>query len=132
MNRAMNRKSRLPAVLAELVDVAGPEAAWALIRVRGGTTVYLPREVGADHWLSQAVGVDAAAKICRHFSAGSSGMHLSLPTAGVRSPRQRLVQELRNGASAAQAALAAGMTERSAYRHRARLKDDDDDQGRLL
>lgn len=129
MNRAV---SQLPAVLAELIEVVGADAAWALIRARGGTTVYLPSKVAGDHWLVQAVGMDAAEKICHHFSAGKSGMHVPLPTAGLRSPRATLVRALEAGASAAEAALAAGMTERSAYRHRARLKNDDDDQGKLL
>ena len=122
----------MPAVIAELIEVAGAEAAWALVRARGGTTVYLPASADPDHWLVQAVGAEAAAKICRHFAAGSSGLHLSLPTAGMRSPRAVLVRALQAGASASAAALEAGMTERSAYRHRARLKNDDDDQPKLL
>ncbi|MBE0695185.1 MAG: helix-turn-helix domain-containing protein [Aquamicrobium sp.] len=124
------RRSQLPEVLAELVEVAGSDAAWALVRARGGTTVYLPREVGADHWLVKAVGEEASVIICRHFSTHQSGAYLTIPTARLCQQRLRLIKALEDGASAAEAALVSGMHERSAYRTRKRLKDDK--QGNLF
>ena len=115
--------SGLPGILAELAEVAGAEAAWALVAAKGGTTVYIPRAVPADHWLVEVVGREAAAKICKHFASLHAGTHIQLPTTRVDQQRRRLIRALEAGASASQAALEAGMHERSAYRNRKRLKD---------
>lgn len=63
----MNAHAPLPAVLQEIAEVAGLDAAWAIARAKGGTTIFLPRRVGSRHWLSQIVGYETAQKICAHF-----------------------------------------------------------------
>ncbi|CAN0654320.1 helix-turn-helix domain-containing protein [Nitratireductor aquimarinus] len=127
--------SSLPSILAEIADVAGAEAAWALARTQGGTTIYIPREAEDDHWLTELVGKEAASKICNHFRVGNTGARIPIPLAKQSEQRVRLQKALEAGMSAPQAARAAGMHERSAFRARARMKDNDeidDQQGKLF
>ena len=115
-------RSRLPAVLAEIADAAGVEAAWTIARAHGGTSVYFPRDAQPGHWLAELVGLEAARKICRQFSVGNTGVNVLIPLARIGQQQERLVRALEAGQSAAQAASAAGMHERSAFRARKRLK----------
>jgi len=131
----MTARSVLPGVLAEIAEAAGVEAAWALARAHGGTTVYIPREAEESHWLTELVGLDAARKICKHFRVANTGARILIPIARQGEQRQRLVRALQAGMSATQAAQAAGMHERSAFRARARLRTceaDDDRQKKLF
>ncbi|NJL08486.1 MAG: hypothetical protein HC829_03470 [Bacteroidales bacterium] len=127
----MYRPSDLPGVLAEIADVAGVEAAFKLAEKYGGTRRSFPAQMpNGPHWLSDCVGVEAAKKICASFRCVSakgrgSGIYLLIPrgpTGPISEARQNLEQALAEGASAAEAARRAGMTERAAYRARARLK----------
>lgn len=116
--------SSLPAVMVEIAEAAGVEAAWAIARAHGGTTVYIPHHAAADHWLTLLVGQDAADRICRQFSVGNTGVRVLVPLARQGQQKARLVKAIEAGMSASQAASAAGMHERSVYRARQRLKSD--------
>lgn len=133
--------SWLPALLAEIAEVAGLEAALKLAESHGGRRVSIPARIPADdHPLVQSVGRVAAEKICAHYRQGtgsgrSCGIYIVVPlgpSGALAGARRRLAKALAEGASAAEAARAAGMTERSAFRARARLRDRDDKQGRLF
>lgn len=75
----------LPQVIAEISRVAGPDAAWALVREWGGRNVYIPPKVDDDHWLVKLVGREAADAICSHYrdptSDGNLGRRLTIPMA---------------------------------------------------
>ena len=134
--------SWLPALLAEIADVAGLDAALALAASHGGCRVRIPAEVKSDrHWLARCVGREAADRICAHYRQGTGsgqmrGAYVLVPrgpTGAIASARRRLAQALANGASAAEAARIAGMTERTAYRQRSRVRAvEDDKQGSLF
>lgn len=125
----------LPEVMVEIAEAAGIEAAWALVRAHGGTTVYFPREASEGHWLTELVGMEAAGKICKHFGVANTGMRVLIPLARTALQRERLVKALQAGMSASEAATASGMHERSAFRARKRLKTEkqpDDRQRKLF
>jgi hypothetical protein len=127
--------SMLPAIMAEIAEVAGVDAAWALARAHGGTTIYIPREPFEGHWLVELVGEEAAAKICKHFRVANTGARVLIPIARQGEQRMRLVKALEAGMSAPQAASVAGMHERSAFRARKKLKKQgrgDNRQGKLF
>ncbi|MBK5957410.1 hypothetical protein CCR97_04195 [Rhodoplanes elegans] len=134
--------SWLPALLAEIAEVAGLEAALKLAESHGGTRMSIPARITSDeHELVQCVGREAADKICALYRQGtgsgrSCGINVLIPrgpTGAIADARRRLAKALAGGASAAEAARAAGMTERSAYRARARGRaEQDDKQGRLF
>ena len=129
---AANQQSGIPQVMRELIDVAGAEAAWALARAHGGTTVYIPAHASEDHWLSHLVGFTAAVKICDHYRVANTGIRLLVPIARQAAQRQKLLKALEQGLSAPEAASASGMHERSAFRARRRLKTKDTKQGNLF
>lgn len=126
--------SALPALLAEIAEIAGVEAALAIARVKGGTRAYFPARPGADHWLVAAVGADTASLVCRELVANQTGVHLDVPLGptGTLAAARRLAAELdAAGASAATIARSAGLTDRTVRRMRARRREDPR-QGRLL
>ena len=105
---------RLPAVLRLVAEAAGVEAALKLSQARGGTRIYVPRKFQADHWLVALIGV-AGANALRDYHAGET---IDLPLGiGGSAQNARLTARLAldAGASVAQAARAAGLTERAVY-----------------
>ena len=115
----------LPALLREIAEVAGLDAALGLARARGGTRVYIPAKAGAAHWLVKAVGGDAADLICDHFTMNGIGMRVDIPFGPVHSSAEkmrRLDNMIREGKSAREISQALGQTERSVFYRRARLK----------
>lgn len=126
------RFAELPIVMAEIAEVAGLSAAWEIVRAMGGREVYIPAKVPADHWLVELVGIAAAEKICSHYAMNGSGHRLLIPMAKQAVQSQRMVKALESGMSAPDAASAAGMHVRTAYRYRGRMKKTDKDQGNLF
>lgn len=131
----------LPAILREIAEAAGIEAAMALVADYGGTEVYLPHRPGPEHWLVVCVGRKAAEKICRHFAVNDAdgrpvgNYRLTVPLAGTgvtAGARRRLIRELRGGATVVAAARKAGLHERTAWRYKAKLQDCDSPQGDLF
>jgi hypothetical protein len=120
----------IPAAVAELAEVAGWDAAWALVRAKGGTTVFLPRRVQSGHWLVEIVGLEAARKICAHYRS-SHQMRLTIPMAARRTKRQRWAEvAMREDLSLAETARVMDVHERTVTNWRRRLRNSR--QGRLL
>lgn len=126
-------ESGLPGLLGEIAEVAGLPAALALAETVGGTRVCIPARMPENHWLIDTVGREAADKICAHFRTLSpdqneaGARHIVIPRgpAGcLAKARTILARELDNGTSAREAARRAGLSERSAFRMRKRLKSD--------
>lgn len=115
----------LPALLAEIAEVAGLKAALQLAAERGGNRVYIPECAGDDHWLVRAVGREAADRICAHFAV-PSGIELEVP----RGPTglwaeycRRLGQLIAEGAPSSRITQELGISRRTVTRHRAKRHD---------
>lgn len=113
----------LPPLMLELAEVIGFDATWTLVRAKGGQRVFIPSSVDAGHWLCQLVGLEAGQKLAEHLRGGRSGCELTIPLARTYQSRRALAEALGEGASANEAAAAAGVHIRTAYRHRKRLKN---------
>lgn len=122
----------LPGILGEIADVAGIEAAWALAMTHGGTRIYIKADPSPGYWLVELIGPEAAAAICKYLKVGDSGAYILIPIAKLDQQRRRLFRALQDGASAAEAARAAGMHERTAFRARKKIKEEDEAQLKLL
>ncbi len=85
----MRQFSHLPDLLAEIAEVAGLDAAAKVAQVKGGTRAYFPLKPLSNHWLTLAVGADAAAKICDKICNGDHGIELEVPMGPKQSTRQR-------------------------------------------
>jgi hypothetical protein len=134
----MSAEPALPQVVSELSAVAGPEAAWALVRAWGGRHVYIPPTVSADHWLAQLVGLAAAEAICRHYrdstaEAGHIGRRLLIPKAGGQSRSDEAwAKALAAELSLREIAGMMGVTERAVSYRKAKAERADDRQGKLF
>lgn len=110
----------LPQVIAEIAEAAGPDAAWALVSARGGQQVFIPATVKPGHWLADLVGIEAAEKICSHFSVNGRGDTMLIPMAAHVRKREVLAKALADGAKVDQAAGLAGVHRRTVFRHKRR------------
>jgi len=129
----------LPEILREIAALAGLDAALKVAEAVGGTRVYVPRRPGADHWLTRAVGADAAARIAEHLTTGQTGLHIEFPRGPQgsynreRRARTRLLTDLAaQGLQPTEIARRAGITRRGAQMFKARLgQTKNPDQGDL-
>lgn len=115
----------LPALLAEIAEVAGLAAALKLAAARGGNRAYIPVRCPDDHWLTRAVGREAADKICAHFGV-PSGIWLEIPrgpTGRQAEHYRQLAEMIATGASSTEITRALGISRRTVHRHRARMRD---------
>lgn len=116
----------LPAVLADIAEVAGLEAARAVAVAKGGQTVYIPHKARPGHWLTDLVGMAAAQRICAHYSSTSgggrtTGQRLLVPMANVRTG-ELMVRAIEAGGKNNAVAATTGKHERTVRRYRSRLR----------
>lgn len=123
--------SHLPAILAEIAEVAGEDAALAIAGARGGTQIYLPPVPAPDHWLSILIGHDAAKAVCDRLTCGVGGLRVDLPLGPTgRAAKARAIVDrmLREGRSERDIALATGYAIRGIRKRRAMLNLPRDDR----
>lgn len=112
----------LPEVVAEIASVAGHEAAWLIVRARGGQQVFIPAHAREDHWLTTLVGMDAARKICDHFKVNHRGSQVIIPMAAASQRSKRWAEALASGTPVDQVAATLGVHRRTVFRHRRKVK----------
>ena len=116
-------RDHLPALLAEIADIAGLDAALAIANAKGGTVVNIPSGKKKRNWLIDCVGAEAAAKISAHFTSGRGRLQLDIPLPPTNTHRQWLRQRaksyeaaIKTANSLSKAALMAGTTRRTLQR----------------
>lgn len=117
----------LPPVLAQIADVVGEDAALTIATLRGGTQVYIPPVVSADHWLAQAIGHQAANELADCLTCGIKGFRLEIPMGPMSSEAQARAQidkMIAEGRSERDIAMATRYSIRTVRRHRAKIRDD--------
>lgn len=111
---------KLPGILAEIAEVAGPEAALKVAQARGGTKAYFSARPREDNWLVAAVGSETAAQIGAYFASGHGGIELDVPLGPVAG-RSVVWREIRRrhdaGENKPQIARALRVSERSVQYH---------------
>ncbi len=133
----MSDHDYLTGILREIADCAGLPAALAIAEVKGGIEAHFPARAPDNHWLTQAVGREAADKICEHFRCTArGGVRLHVPLgphkhqARARRMAMRLLREKRSGNMIARMV---GVDISTVKRIKRRLRDvEGDDQGRLF
>lgn len=125
----------LPEFLREVAEVAGLEAAMKLAWDYGGVRIRIPRRASTNHWLVKSVGRKAADALCKHFSVNDAddrpmAMEIVVPQAGtgvMAQAKRRLADDLRSGRFSVRAAARRnGLTERTAWRMKAKLSGKED------
>lgn len=132
----------LPALLAEIAEIAGLDAALKVADAKGGTRAYFvaAARLTESNWLVKAIGMELAEKVAGHLVADLKGDEIDVPlgTTGSylrdqRRRREAVARALAAGADANTAARQAGITRRSVQRQKARARaEDDKKQGRLF
>ncbi len=69
----------LPALLAEIAEVVGIEAALSIAEAKGGQAASIPSRLRDDHWLVKAIGRERAETLSEHFCSGRSRAQLDIP-----------------------------------------------------
>ncbi|MBB5074103.1 hypothetical protein HNQ69_001237 [Bartonella callosciuri] len=108
--------SDFPALLREIADVAGMDAAWNMMRAFGGRQVYLPGRLENADWLIEIVGFEEAERLIKYFCLNGSGVRLLVPLGRDAERRQKMLKALQKGWSVDTAAAVSGMHVRTAYR----------------
>jgi hypothetical protein len=121
----MTANLALPKVIAEIARVAGADAAWALVREKGGTSIYVPPQVEADHWLALLIGIEAAQKLCLYYRDPTAdqtflGRRIAIPLASSSQKSAAWLQVLDGGLSLAETARLMGVDQRTVSYRRAR------------
>jgi CRP-like cAMP-binding protein len=98
------------AALQEMEGAIGRDAAHALARRFGGTSVYVPRVIGDHHPLCVALGREAAERL----SAWTGGSTIAVPKQAER--RGRVLELRRRALTAAQIAVETGYSQRHVFR----------------
>lgn len=109
----------LPGVLAEIAEIAGEAAALAVAGAKGGRRAYIPAagNLTRDHWLVEAVGLDAARKIAMRLGGGE--VPIPLGPAGSRARIWHIIREgIEAGLTAPEIAARVGVDEKTVRRHR--------------
>ena len=122
-----------PGILADIVDAAGPMAAYRVAEAKGGAPVYFPHpeSLTDDHWLVVVCGWDAARAIARRCGGGRCDVPLG-PLTGNRAAVRRAIRlGLEDGRSGNAVARAVGVDARTVRRHKNGDKPEID-QYRLL
>jgi hypothetical protein len=108
------------AQIEELAALIGQAALWKLCAAFGGTKLYIPMKIPANHAIAETIGVKVAAIMAEHFW----GITIDLPKAHLR--RQRVLELVRSGSmTVAEAARACDYTERRVYQLLAAEREDD-------
>lgn len=94
----------------EAARLIGPEAYRKLLAALGGRRIFVPAKAGQDHFLTQAIGQEAADKLCGRFSGDS----LDLPSGARR--RALIRQALAAGVSKVDIAKTYFVSERYVYK----------------
>jgi len=124
----------LPLLLLEIAEVAGISAALAIAEAKGGQEVFIAARLKPDNWLVRAVGMEKARLISDHFCSGRARLKVTVPlgpTGSYLAERRRRAQAMTAavaaGASANEIARAAGVTNRTARRFRAKHDSSQDE-----
>ena len=121
----MQADAALPKVIAEIARIAGADAAWTLVREKGGTSIYIPPEVDAGHWLAVLIGLEAAQRLCLHFRDPTAdqtylGRRVSIPLASSAQKSAAWLKVLDGDLSLAETARLMGVDQRTVSYRRAR------------
>ena len=110
----------LPEVLQRIALCAGEGTAMALAKAYGGIRIHIPKNVKGST-LAEIVGLAAAEKIVKELGHGQWLIPMG-PARGEAARRETARRVFRSGGTAVEAALAAGVSERTAWRIKADMQ----------
>lgn len=104
----------LPESLREIVDLLGLGATMQLVNTHGGTRLFVPKQVKAQHHLANLLGMEQARRLSDHF--GGESLTIPRMANAMRSKRNReIVRRYDGGDSVRILAHAYNLTDRQIY-----------------
>jgi Mor family transcriptional regulator len=114
-------------LLGQLIELIGLGWTLRLCQDFGGTEVYFPKRINADHPIAKSVGLDVARALADFAGQRNSGGTLDVPRGVVFNSQRRnsqILKDLENGLSKKEIARRYGLTTRW-VRHLCNSSDDD-------
>lgn len=112
----------LPEIVATIADAAGMDAAWTIVRAKGGQQVFIPARPNQGHWLVKLVGMEAAQAICQRLSVNNRGDSHIIPLASKARRAEAYRHAVEAGQPPNQVAAALGVHRRTVFRNIAKVK----------
>lgn len=107
-------RDKIPASLQEIAEVVGDDNAMKMVQAYGGTRVFVPQSVGAQHKLSTLLGFEQAKKLSRTF--GGEPLTIARCTMLLKHRRnEEIRKKYDEGASVHELVREYGLTERRIY-----------------
>ncbi|MBF0454081.1 MAG: hypothetical protein HQL72_04590 [Magnetococcales bacterium] len=108
------QESDLPASLVEIKEVVGLEGAIKLLDLCGGTRLFIPRNLKAQHRLANLLGLEAAQKMSAYF--GGETLTIVRASRAKKKVRNRtIILRYGEGERVPELARAFKLTERQIY-----------------
>lgn len=101
----------LPESMRDIVRVVGIDAAITIVQERGGICMYIPATASPDHWLANAIGMEAFTKLVEY----APGWEPKIPLckeALIAIKEREILKKAQSGKSQAELAREYKMTER--------------------
>jgi hypothetical protein len=114
--------SDLPLILQEIEEVAGHTAALQIVRARGGERVMIPKTAREGHWLTNAVGIEAARGIVQRLGGETITLPAD-PTRGLKGAQRAAAEAIGRGLSSNEAARVSGLTRRAIEKRRQKIRE---------
>lgn len=106
--------SDLPESLREVVEILGLSATLQLVNSHGGTRLFVPKQVKAQHHLANLLGIEQARRLSDHF--GGESLTIPRMANAMRGQRNReIVRRYDRGESVRILAHAYHLTDRQIY-----------------
>lgn len=105
---------QLPESLTEIAEIIGLPSTLTLVEKWGGTRIFIPRQVAAQHKLANLLGFEQARKMSRHF--GGETLTIARAANVIRSIRNReITRRYDEGEGVRLLAVEHNLTERQIY-----------------
>ncbi|MEO5376239.1 MAG: hypothetical protein H7832_00410 [Magnetococcus sp. DMHC-6] len=108
------KENDLPDSLQEIKEIIGMEGALTLVQRCGGTRLFVPKKINAQHKLVELLGFERARRLCLHF--GGETLLIVRAAKAKRLARNReIIRLYDDGGSVRNLAKEFNLTERAIY-----------------
>jgi len=110
----VTEETNLPASMVEIQEVVGIEGVTTLLNLCGGTRLFIPRKLKAQHKLANLLGFEAAQKMSNYF--GGETLSIVRGSRAIKAQRNRkIIQRYDQGEKVPALAVHFSLTERQIY-----------------
>ena len=107
-------ESNLPESLREIMEIIGQPGTMKLVEQYGGTRIFIPSRVRAQHKLANLLGLEQARRLCHHFGGETLCIARSA-RAKLQERNREIVRRYDAGEAVRSLAIAYQLTERQIY-----------------